>query len=296
MKKAIIIILIVSSLVLIYFLTSNMDRARRNSLTAAIYQYAAPWDKNLYDKFYASAKIIDHIGVVKGGIVPHHLLAGDIDATFFNYIVWQQPSIIVLLSPNHFSNGRSKVIASARDWQTVYGVLSSANKIITQLADSGALTIDEVAIKEEHGLYSLMPFIKKSLPNTTVIPIMLKDKTDKKTLDNLVEQIYKLAPSDAVIVASIDFSHYKTKKEAVISDAVSREAIKNFDFKALNWLEIDSTSSLYVLLKLLEKAEAKQIAYDIQSDSTNYLHNPNPKETVSYYSPYFVSDKINSGF
>lgn len=275
-------------LFIIFFLKFFKHDSPKQQITTIKYQYSAPWNKELFDNYFKTAKTVPFVGNVKGGIVPHHLLAGDIPASFFAYLSKQKPSVVVILSPNHFSTGNYSIISTLRDWQTPYGIVLSQTDIIKELEQNIILRIDETAIKEEHGLYSLIPFIKKSLPQATVVAIMIKDKTDVKYLDNLIAQINKVLPSDSVIIASIDFSHYMTVKQAIANDAISQEAIKNFNYDKVLKLNLDSPSSLYVLLKLMEKSNAKKIGYEISGNSAQYLHNPLPNDTVSYYSPYFV--------
>ncbi len=257
--------------------------------TVEEFQYAAPWDKELYEKFYTEIQEVPDIGEVRGGVIPHHLTAGYIPATFFHYLSKQKPSVVVVLGPNHLGSGGANAISTLRNWQTPFGMAKTETKIIGKLAAQGIVKIDEDVIKEEYSLCSIIPFIKKSLPDAQVLPIMLGYKTSEEKLDKIIAELIKFLPSDAVVVGSVDFSHYQTLAVADFHDEISRSVINNFDFERINNLDVDSASSLYVVLKLMENFSTRRIGFEISDNSANILQDNSMLETTSYYSPYFIN-------
>jgi len=257
-----------------------------------IFQFAGPWDKDLFDSFYLKTKEVSDIGEIKGGIVPHHLLAGYIDATFFEYIKKQKPSTILLIGPNHFSRGFGvPVITSKRNWKTPYGITKANTKIIDELATLNEVVIDENVIKEEHSMYSIIPFINKSLPDTSVVPLIFNHNITEEESNKVIQKIIEVLPKDAVIVSSIDFSHYQTLPAANFHDELSINVIKTFDYSRLDRLEIDSIPSLEILLKLMEYYKTQHVAYEIHDNSALIANNENAQNNTSYYSPYFATGK-----
>ena len=77
-----------------------LDKEKQNDTPTKQYQITAPWDTHLFDTFYTTAlsSVVVHDDV-RGGIVPHHLLAGKYIATFFETIKKQKPSIVVIIGP-----------------------------------------------------------------------------------------------------------------------------------------------------------------------------------------------------
>lgn len=253
------------------------------------YQYAAPWEKAFFENFYNNLQNVpDDMVEIKGGIVPHHLLTGYIDATFFKNLKKQQPSTIVIFSPNHFSRGRGDIITTNLDWKTVFGEVENDTKIIKKLSKNGIVNIDEVVIKEEHGVYGLIPFIAKSLPDAKVLSFAFKNDISTSTQNVFLAELKKLVPKDTVFVASIDFSHYQTSPVADFHDELSKNVIKTFDYARLSKLEIDSVPSLYALLKIMETYGTQKVAYEMHMSSAKLVSDLQMENVTSYYSPYFV--------
>lgn len=254
----------------------------------ADYQYAAPWDELMYERFYEQVVDPKIDKQIKGGIVPHHILGGKVIATFFDTLRQQKPSTIVLIGPNHFSRGNAQIITSDHDWKTPYGDLKIRNRVLDKLSEKGLVAFDDNVIAEEHSIYSLISFIKKSLPDTRVVPLIIKNDTDYLTLNRLVDSLTKELPKDTVIVSSIDFSHYQIPTAAAYHDEYTKGVIRSFDFNRLKNLEIDSVPSLYVLMKLMEQYGTEEVAYELHSSSAELSFAYDTEDTTSYYSPYFV--------
>jgi AmmeMemoRadiSam system protein B len=253
-----------------------------------LFQFAGPWNKELFESFYANQyPLPPNLPPLKGGIVPHHLLAGTIDATFFEQIKTQRPSVIVVIGPNHFSRGFGDIITTARNWKTPFGDVETNKEILPLLQKNHLVSLNEEVMKEEHSTYTIIPFIKKSLETATVVPLIIQPYAATTTLDAVVELLYKNLPSDAVIVGSVDFSHYKDLKTANKNDEITRATMKKFDYNALGSLDIDSPKSIYLILKLMQKFESTKIVHEIHSNSAILASDPNAKETTSYYSPYY---------
>ncbi len=247
-------------------------------------QYSAPWDKAVFGGFFETKKEVGDVGEIKGAIVPHHLTAGYMPATLFDYLKNQSPSTIVIIGPNHFSRGYSNIITSDLDWKTPFGQVTVNHNTIRGISAPSAdrrvqklVVVDESVVKEEHSIYSLVAFISKSLPDAKIIPLILKNNIKTNEMDELIAMLEQELPKDAVIVSSIDFSHYQTAPVSAFHDELSKTVIKNFDFARLDKLEIDSTPSLYVLLKLMEKFGAQKPVYEMYD---------NPGQT-SHYSVWF---------
>jgi len=287
MKKTFTLLFLIVFLLPGCSLQSNFENEVKVVEESVSYHYTAPWNKDFFDRFYQDLKLEKDLPIIKGGIVPHHLLAGYLDASFFENLKKQNPSTIVVLGPNHFYKGYSKIISSEYDWHTPYGDLTTNRGMIANLATKRIINIEEDVINDEHSIYGILPFIKKSLPDAQVLPFIFKGDITKKQMDNFVEGLLAVVPSDTVFVSSIDFSHYQTLNVANFHDELSIDVIKSFDFANLDKLEIDSVPSLYILLKIMEKYKTQKVVLEKHDNSAKMIGDSSADNTTSYYSPYF---------
>ncbi len=259
------------------------------------YQVSAPWDKDFFDALYVSAPTIPSIeSDVVGGIVPHHLLAGKYIATFFETLKKQKPSTVVIIGPDHFGRGLGKISTTMRDWKTPFGEVQTNIELLNTLRESSSITVDEETIKEEHSVYSIIPFIARSLPKVEVITFALRGDMTSEELGNFSAMLDEQLPKDAVVIASIDFSHYQRVEVADFHDELSHAVIQSFDYGRLKNLEIDSIPSLETLLRYLESRGAQKIAASFSDNSERITGARDVLETTSYFIPFFVTGEKQS--
>ncbi|MDA3840743.1 MAG: AmmeMemoRadiSam system protein B [Patescibacteria group bacterium] len=211
--------------------------------------------KEFFDEAYQNAKlqIKKPAGFVSGGIIPHHLIVKDKIAAFFAGIEGTSYETVVLIGPNHFSVGESNIISSVANWKTPYGVLEPDLELIDFLRDSDILKIEEKPFVQEHSISGLVSFVKKSFPNAKFVPVILKVGTSEKESEVLASVLSKsIEKKNVLVISSVDFSHYQPVSVADFHDEKSRAVIESFDFERVYDLEIDSPSSIYVLLKYLD--------------------------------------------
>jgi len=254
---------------------------------------AYPNDREFFETAYKfSGKDFELSGKnVVAGIIPHHLLAADLIANFFRNLEGQDYDAVILIGPNHFLLGQSDIITSAYDWQTPYGVLGQDGSILKELLDIGKIRVEEDVMQGEHSINSEVAFIKKTFPNATFLPIILKPNVDEQTATDLAEALFKIYQNKKVLVlASVDFSHYKTSQEAQQDDKASIAAITGFDFSNIYHLAIDSPASIYTLLKFSQLSKAK-FNFLANSNSAILSGKPDLSSTTSYVTGFFVREE-----
>ena len=166
---------------------------------------------------------------VVGGIIPHHLLAGDLIAEFFSNFENDYDTVI-LIGPNHFSAGNSKIISSSYNWQTPYGILEFDQEVVDELLKFDEIKIEENIFKKEHAINSEVAFIKKTFFKAKFVPLVLRNTVDEKIATKLAQYLTKIAKNKKILVLnSVDFSHYKDSLTAQKNDKTSIKAIENFN-------------------------------------------------------------------
>lgn len=287
-----ILALVVSSVgvgLFLFFSSSSTDdrHVKDGAQSPQQYQYAGPWDKELFDGLYNRLTSTPDLPTIKGGIVPHHLLAGDFAARFFEVIKQQQPSTVILIGPNHFGRGHAPIITSERDWKTPYGEVMVDRELLSKVGD--VVVINEDVVAEEHAIYSIVPFIARSVPNAKIVPFVVQVGAPTSSLELFIDRLIAFAPQDAVIVASIDFSHYQISSVADFHDAMAINTIETFNYDRIPNLEIDSPESLYVLLRLMDHHGTKKIAHALHTNAAKIAKNPGATNLTSYYTPFFTA-------
>lgn len=251
------------------------------------------YDQTFFDQAYSLSsdyrKVPDF--TVRGGIVPHHLLAAPLIAAFFDGISSEKYETVVLISPNHFGVGPYFVTTSFGDWNTVFGTLSVNINEVSFLNKTKAAGLYEDLFSREHGIYGITPFIKKTFPEATFVPVVIKGGTTREDCDRIAAALYEISQrSQTLIVVSSDFSHYLPSTEADLFDRESIEALMSFDLEKVLQLDhtknTDSPESLYVLLKVMELQNMRARKLVATTNSAKLTHQPTLMSTTSYVTLY----------
>ncbi len=240
-------------------------------------------NKNFFDNAYKNTRATPlPSDTVRGVLVNHHLLAPHLIAETISAIATTDPITVVLISPNHFSVGQGQIISSLYNWDTPYGVLDCDCAVAATLAKQGALSIDEYPFTKEHGISGIVPFIKKSLPNAKIVPIIVKDTLSENARIAFVDSLYATLGASTLVIGSFDFSHYLPDTVAQLHDKKSIAVIKNFDYAGLQTTETDSIPGLEITLRYMEKVGALHFNLIANTNSSQLLHDPKIEEGTSY--------------
>ncbi len=230
-------------------------------------------------------------GQILGGIVPHHLVAADMIADFFQTLAKEPPHTIVVIGPNHRRIGLSGLHTSALDWVTPFGVLEADEGLTTALIDELKASQNDALMELEHSISSLIPYINYYMPQTKIVPILLHGNYSLEDSAKLGKFLAKAIKSDEgiAVIASIDFSHYLDTDTANRMDEITLQAIKSRDTLAIikmNNDNLDSPPSILSLLSVMDEMDAKgpdvighNNSYGITGISADY--------TTSYYTMLF---------
>jgi len=245
--------------------------------------------KDFFDQAYSAAKPVNQkaAGQIKGIIFNHHLLAASYIAETFNAVATNVPVTVLLISPNHFSAGKADVITSAENWQTPYGILQADTSVVQNLSRDNLANIEESPFAQEHGVTGIVAFIKKSLPNAKVVPLIFNDRIKLGQAVALAVQYNQVLPANTLIAGSFDFSHYLTSPAADFHDVENLAAVENFDFNKIGRLDSDSRPGLAFFLELLKDCGSQNFHLLENSNSAKLTHQ-DVLETTSYIDGYFT--------
>lgn len=266
--------------------------SRLTSLGQPRETHTAPFaDAQLFDTAYASAQPLptQDGNEFQSIVVNHHLLAADLVAQAFNAVATDKRRTVLLVSPNHFGIGRGAVIMSGRDWQTPYGLLRHDTRLGNTLSDGGIVSVEEDVFTREHGIYNILPFIKKSLPNARVVPLAINDRVGGKRVLEIAAELNKHLPDDVLIVGSFDFSHGVTDLAADFHDATSLEVLRTLDANGVQSLNIDSRPGLALLMDVSRLRGAEEFVLFSHANAVDYTRDQAMTDVTSYFTGGYVS-------
>jgi len=230
----------------------------------------------------------------QSALIAHHLLVADKIAETFQTIGNHDVQTIVLISPNHFSVGRSFAQVSLGNWQTPYGILETDEGAVAELLDQDTvLRQEEDAFANEHGIASLTPFIKKSFPNAKLVPIVVHDNLTLEQATTLGTTIAQTLPN-ALLIGSADMSHYLPEYVAAFHDEVALTALAHGDCRGCE-LETDSNALLRILFAF-NKERGSQVWHPLYRGSSILMGAAsNPEDNTSHILGYFTNGPSENG-
>ncbi len=195
------------------------------------------------------------------------------------------PLRIIIVSVNHYNVGDADIITTTRNWDFASGKpiidIELAKNLIT---DKTMLAADAPFINE-HGISTVFPDVLANFPQSTYLPIIIKDTTPKSTVDHLLTQLRRYCDS-CLLVASIDFSHYNPNSLAQIHDVMSLRALSDMN-PTLGWQsETDSPQTMYLSIEWGRMHQTNHFHLTVHDNSGNATNNDDV-ETTSYVLGYY---------
>ncbi len=242
-------------------------------------------------KEFPSLEASDQPGPVRGVVLTHHELASSMIANLLSRLVKQEKvDTFIIIGPNHPNMGTGWAITTAADWQTPLGTVKSDQQIVADLEKQGSAVEDIEHLRDEHAIYTELPYIKYYFPDAKVVPLALTTFYDLRDADNLAAAIRdEMAGKNIVVLASLDFSHYLSRDQAQANEAVDLQEIKDRDYGSLYKLGngyIDSSATMIIFLKLMDSLGATNLTVLDHKNSLDFSPD-SPQSTTGYYSLLF---------
>lgn len=289
MRNQRLLIIGISFFALIAVVVLSLFRLHRNITSRPLPAHNSLYSQSeFYDEAYASARAHEPAATAQGILVNHHLLASSFIAEAFGTIATTQPVTVVLISPNHFGVGQSSSITSEAVWETPYGTIQPDLESIHAFTSRQLAQVEEAPFDHEHGITGIVAFIKKSLPNARIVPLIVKDQLSTVEARELGEHMAKNIPANSLIVGSFDFSHYLPSRAAQFHDLLSLDAVEKFNYYTVSRLDIDSRPGLALFFRLLEERGATHFTMLEHANSAELTHLLSALETTSYITGYFA--------
>lgn len=245
------------------------------------------FDESSFINAVSSAVVYDdNISGLKGGIVPHHLLAGAMIASFWKTVSRQDYDLIVIIGPDHNRKGRTAITTVSSGFATIYGDVWAEEGLVNALIGENLLSEDAAVMEADHALSSHMPFISYYMPGTPILPLLVKGNCGAEKIKALSDSILSLTEGRNVLfVASMDFSHYLPLEEANRMDEYTEKALADFDCDRIMGMtndHLDSRPSAVFLLNTMIRQTSKTMVKWDHSNS-DIISNSDTGYTTSYF-------------
>lgn len=278
--------------VVVFILVLHRDRETISETSVTTVQERTPlgihkqvfWDEQLFNVAMAKATSPSQEKPILGAIIPHHLIANHMIIDVLKRLKKNPPQHIVLITPNHYEEGSTAAITSDWDWETPFGTYKTNSDVVQTLTKSSLISINHDALAKEHAIAGLVHYFKFFLPDSLIIPIAVSNTLRLHEIQALSELLKNEIPRDAVIITSVDFSHYLSSEESDKRDKVTLPAIEKADYSQILTFSneyVDSPSAVVVHLVLMKEKKAV-MKYIENTNSGTLLDDPHTEGT-SYF-------------
>lgn len=165
-------------------------------------------------------------------IAPHAglMYSGPIAAHAYSLLRGRDIDVAVLVGPSHYVGFDGVAIYERGAFDTPFGPIPIAEHCASALAlGSRMVRAHPAAHVREHSLEMQLPFLKRVLPNASIVPLVMGHQR-RDTAYELGDAIAAAVKGRrAVIVASTDLSHYQTAETAAKLDNKVIQQVLRFD-------------------------------------------------------------------
>ncbi|KUO64494.1 MAG: hypothetical protein APF84_10395 [Gracilibacter sp. BRH_c7a] len=281
------LILLVCVLTIVIWGSKDTDSVRREEVNSTHPSFVTGQELNSILAVKTEKQPIIE-GRIVSMVVPHHLVASRLLVQVMEILVPQQPTVVIVIGPNHYNSG-GKTITGLNDWLSPNGVIETEANTVKALLDKGLAVRDEETLSKEHSIGALVPLLKHYLPETKIVPIILHHDVSLQEVDGILQALEPFLAQDAVVISSVDFSHYLTRSQAQAKDEETLRHMNNFDYPTIFRLGndyLDSPASLAAAFRLAEKRGIKEFTVLDNTNSGIIMQN-DFIETTSYFTLVF---------
>jgi AmmeMemoRadiSam system protein B len=167
------------------------------------------------------AVIAPHAGIMfSGPVAAHAYKAASANGPY---------DAAILVGPSHFVAFDGVAAYPSGAFETPLGPASIDAELCGELASNSIIDILPDAHRREHSLEMQLPFLKRLLPDVSIVPLLMGYQT-RETIERLSEALGAIAPSKRILlVASTDLSHYFDARTAAALDGRVSECVARFD-------------------------------------------------------------------
>jgi AmmeMemoRadiSam system protein B len=220
---------------------------------------------------------------IYGIVSPHagYAYSGSVAANGYQQILNMDHETIIITGPNHYGIGSGVATMREALWKTPMGGVEVNTEFVDRISKDSVIDVDDFSHSRDHCLEVQLPFLQfiKKNDNFRIVPIILmwQDIDTAKDVGKIISQTIKSEGTEALVIASSDFTHYEPNEEAhrkdrelinaILSLDVSSfyEILERFDISACGYGAI---ASAMITVKELGATRGELLRYATSGDVT----------------------------
>jgi MEMO1 family protein len=220
---------------------------------------------------------------IYGIISPHagYTYSGSVAANGYYQVSNMNYETVIMTGPNHYGIGSGVATMRQSLWKTPLGNVEVNTDFADTISKNTVIDIDDFSHIRDHCLEVQLPFLQciRKDDNFRIVPIImnLQDIETAKDVGRTIAQAITSASTNALLIASSDFTHYEPNGEAHRKDLELINTILSLDvssfYAVLERLEISACgygaiASIMIAVKELGASKAKLLRYATSGDIT----------------------------
>lgn len=202
------------------------------------------------------------------------------------------PKRIIIVSVNHQNSGDGDILVYPEDWQVKNGTLKNDKEVYDSLIAAEIAKSDANAFHDEHGIKNVIDDIYLAFPKSLFTSLIIKDSTSQKTIQSLAD-FFVQGDKEAMIIASVDFSHYNPRALASVHDEYSIQALESQNSQKIWQAETDSPQALLLASEFAKGVAQSNFHLFSRGNSLDSSQNDDG-ESTSYVLGYYNGEKVEA--
>ncbi len=251
-------------------------------------------DSNLVDTAFASTESWNVSRDARVLLAPHHLIAAREIASLFR--ATKKPSRIILLTPDHFSRGRTPFTVADAPFESSAGHIRANAADVTRLTDALTSAAPNAELfPDEPGFSELVTMVRHAW-DVPVLPLIARANASTEERAALAEWLAAelKRDTDALFIASVDFSHDLPAEVADFHDVLAEDIIKSLADLEADKVELDSPSALATALKTARLLKLGDVTIHAHTNSLRLAQAQISQEGTSHFLASFAPGAIRT--